>query len=118
MGTVKIDDLRVSAVIGTLEYEKLHRQQLIIGVEFDYDSRRAAQTDDLFASVDYSAVERKVVENSELSRFELLETLALHLGKTVLGFAGVTRVKISIGKPAASAFGAMISYSEEFFAEA
>lgn len=115
MSTIKISDLTVSAVIGTLEHEKIYRQKLLLDVEFDYDATSAAVTDDLFASVDYSAVERAVVKCVAESRFSLLEALARAIGKTVLAFDKVTRCKVVIGKPAASAFGALITYTAEFF---
>ena len=116
MGKVSVENLQVSAIIGTLEHEKIHRQGLRLDVEFEYDSTRAAADDDLFASVDYSAVERTIVETVENSRRSLLEALAADIGRCVLDFNGVKYVKVTIAKPAASAFGALISYCEEFSA--
>ncbi|MBR7121487.1 MAG: dihydroneopterin aldolase [Lentisphaeria bacterium] len=117
MSTVNISNLSVNALIGTLEHEKIYRQQLLLDVEFDYDSTTAALTDDLFASVDYSAVERAVVRCVGESRFALLEALAGAIGRSVLAFDRVQRCKVIIRKPAASAFGALISYTAEFFPE-
>lgn len=117
MGKVSVENLRVNAFIGTLEYEKHHRQELRLNVEFEYDSARAAAGDDLSASVDYSAVEKRTVEIAENSRRQLLETLAADIAAGILAFKGVRYVKVTIAKPAASAFGALISYSEEFFAQ-
>ena len=115
MSTININNLQASAVIGTLAHEKIYRQQLIIDVAFDYDAAQAALTDDLFASVDYSAVEKNIVELVEKSRFSLLEALARQIGLTVLAFDRVTRCRVKITKPAASACGAMISFCDEFF---
>ena len=115
MGTIKISHLQVNAIIGTLAHEKIRRQNLLLDLEFDYDSKSAAANDDLFASVDYSAVERAVVKCVNESRFALLETLALAVGRSVLDFEKVERCKVVISKPAASSFGALISYTEEFF---
>ncbi len=117
MGTVRISDLQLTAVIGTLEHERIHRQKLILTVEFDYDSVSAAVNDDLFASVDYSAVEKSVVQCVENSKFFLIEALARAVAEKILAFNGVTAVRLTISKPAASAFGAMISYSETFLPE-
>lgn len=115
MGTVCIHDLRVNAIIGTLAHERVHRQELIFEVEFDYDSAAAAAGDDFLLSVDYSAVERCVAESAENSSFQLLESLTAFIGGRLLERFAVSRVKITVSKPAASAFGALISYSEEFF---
>lgn len=115
MGQVCIRDLQVNAIIGTLEHERIRKQKLVISVTFDYDARQAAQNDDLYASVDYSAVERSIVSETEKSSFRLLEALAARLGQTVLAFPAVTRAEIRITKPQASAFGALITYSETFY---
>ena len=66
-------------------------------------------------SVDYSAVERCIVETASASSFKLLEALALFLGNKILDDFAVSRIKITISKPAASAYGALISYTGEFF---
>ncbi|MBQ9786709.1 MAG: dihydroneopterin aldolase [Lentisphaeria bacterium] len=117
MATITVSNLRVNAIIGTLPDERIHRQNLILTVEFAYDARRAAATDDLTASVDYSAVERAAAECAEKSSFFLVEALAGAIAGKVLAFPGVERVKISIAKPGASALGALITYTEEFFRE-
>ena len=115
MATITISDLHVNAVIGTLPAERTRRQQLILTVEFDYDAAAAAANDDLFASVDYSAVEKFVVQCVEKSSFFLLEALTAEIAHGIFEYDAVSRVKITIAKPGASAFGALISYSEEFF---
>jgi len=115
MGKVKISSLRVNTIIGTLPEERLHRQQLIADLEFEYDAQAAASDDDLNLSVDYSAVEKQVVFLMENSSFALLEALAYAVGREVLTFPQVVRVRVTLTKPAASAYGAMISFTDEFF---
>lgn len=117
MALISINNLCVNAIIGTLDDERIRRQKLIISVEFEYDARDAAANDDLFASVDYSAVEKAVVQCVENSSFFLLEALTAAIAGEVLAFPPVRRVKIAIAKPKASAFGALITYTEEFFRE-
>ena len=117
MATITISNLHVNGVIGTLPSERVKRQELILCVEFDYDAALAAANDDLTASVDYSAVEKCVVQCVETTSFFLLEALTAEIARRILQYDAVTRVKISVAKPGASAFGALISYSEEFFGE-
>lgn len=114
MALISINDLCVNTIIGTLDDERLHRQKLIISLEFEYDAAAAAANDDLYASVDYSAVEKAVVCCVEKSSFFLLEALAAAIAGEVLTFSPVQRVKVAISKPKASAFGALITYTEEF----
>ena len=118
MEKIFIENLKLCAVIGTLPHERIRRQELILTVEFDYDARAAAFGDDLMASVDYSSVEKCVMQCVEKSSFFLLEALAAAIAKEVLAaFAAIERFSITIAKPGASSCGALISYSEEFFPE-
>ena len=118
MAKITISNLRGNAIIGTLPHERIRRQELILTVEFDYDARAAASGDDLMASVDYSAVEKCVMQCVEKSSFFLLEALAAEIAGEVLNcFAAIERFSITIAKPGASSCGELISYSEEFFPE-
>ena len=115
MAKVTIADLRVRALIGTRPEERLRRQQLVLEVGFEFDASAAAEGDDLTASVDYAAVERLIVTTAEESDCRLLEAFARRIGMAVLEFAtAVSRVEVAVTKPAASAFGAEITYREEF----
>ena len=117
MATITISDLHVNAVIGTLPAERTRRQQLILTVEFDYDAAAAAANDDLFASVDYSAVEKFVVQCVEKSSYFLLEALAAAVGRCILTFPQISSCVVRIAKPGASSCGALISYQAEFHQE-
>lgn len=117
MALISINDLCVNAIIGTLDDERIHRQKLIISVKFEYDANDAAKNDDLFASVDYSAVEKAVVQCVEKSSFFLLEALTAAIAREVLAFPRVLNTEISIAKPKASSFGALITYTENFCRE-
>ena len=114
MGKVAINCLQIKCIIGTLEHERVTPQKVILDLEFEYDASLASATDDLTGSVDYSAVERAVVSLVSNSSFFLLEKLAGAVAEKVLEFDGVTRVKVSITKPGASAYGAVISFTDEY----
>ena len=115
MAKVTIADLRVCALVGTRPEERIRRQQLVLEVGFTFDASAAAERDDLTASVDYAAVEKLIVTTAEESDCRLLEALARRIALAVLDFsAAVSRVEVAVTKPAASAFGAEITYQEEF----
>ena len=118
MAQISISSLHVETIIGTLPEERLKKQTVIISVTFDFDARSAAENDDLTVSVDYSAVERSIVSAVEKSSFLLLEALTDLIGKSVLSFPGISRAEVTVAKPGASAYGAMISYREQFFRQA
>ncbi len=117
MEKISIHDLRLCTIIGTLPHERLRRQQLCLDLELYCHGKAAEISDDLFQAVDYSAVEKAVVETVENSSFFLLEALAGAVGKTILSFPGVVSCQVKLSKPAASAYGALISYQSEFFRE-
>ena len=115
MGRVNIRDLQVDALIGTLPEEQVRRQRIVLDIAFDFDAVQAEASDDLRASVDYSAVEKIAAKTAETSRCALLEALAAKLAEAILAFdRRILRVAVTVAKPAASAYGARISYSAEF----
>jgi len=78
MDKIRICDLRLPVIIGTLEHERKFPQNVTVNVELAYDMRKAGQSDNLFDAVDYSAVERRIIEFVSQSSFHLLEALAEH----------------------------------------
>ena len=55
MDRIIIRDLRVNALIGTLEHEHTRRQEIRADLELFLDLHPAGRSDDLAKSVDYSA---------------------------------------------------------------
>ena len=117
MEKIFISNLKINTIIGTLPAERECRQQLIFDIELRCNGRNAEISDALSDAVDYSAVERLVVETVEKSSFFLLEALAGTVGKNVLAIPGIISCVIKISKPGASQYGALISYQSEFFRE-
>lgn len=117
MEKISITGLQLCTIIGTLPHERVCRQQLILDLELFCSGKAAEISDDLAQAVDYSAVEKAVVETVEKSSYFLLEALAGAIGKTVLSFSGVLCCQVKLSKPAASAYGALISYQSEFIRE-
>lgn len=114
MGKIFLNRLRANAIIGTLPDERTQRQEITLDVEISTDMRRAAQTDDLFCAVDYSAVEREVISLVENSSFQLLEALIMAVGKSVSSIAGVTECKVRICKVRASRYGDSVTVEAAF----
>ncbi len=117
MEKIFIRNLSVCTIIGTLDHERTHRQRVIFDLELCCNGKAAEVSDDIFRAVDYSAVEKIVVETAENSSFFLLEALTGAVGKAVVALPGVVSCKVTVSKPAASAYGALIGYQSEFFAE-
>ena len=84
MDRICIEGISVFALIGTLPHERVRRQKLLIDIEVELDLKKAAATDDLFQSVDYSEIEKRTVAIAENSSFFLLEALAGAIGEMLL----------------------------------
>ena len=114
MDKILIEGISVNAIIGTLAHERVRRQNLLIDIEISLDLKKAAATDDLFQSVDYSEIERRTVEIAETSSFKLLEALAGAVGNMLLSYELVPRARVSLFKAAGSAAGRGVRVVMEF----
>lgn len=114
MDKIRIEGISVNALIGTLPHERIRRQNLIIDIEVGLDLKPAAESDDLFKSVDYSDIERRTLQIVADSYFYLLESLAGAIGKMLLSYDPVQYGKVSIFKAAGSAAGRGVRIEMEF----
>ena len=63
------------------------------------DARRAAETDDLEATVHYGLLSRAVLTDIENEPLQLIEALAERVATTCLSFRAVARVEVTVHKP-------------------
>ena len=101
MDRIIIRDLRVNALIGTLERERTRRQELRAELELFLDLHRAGRSDDLAQSADYSLIARRALEIMAESRYHLLEALGEALGNMLLEYPQVERARVRLQKPRA-----------------
>ena len=100
---VFISGLRAETVIGVYDWERNIRQPLVFDIEMATDVKAAAKDDDLNQALDYAAISQRVIEATETSSFQLIETLAEHLAAIILTEFGVSWVQIRVLKPTAVA---------------
>ena len=86
---------------GVLEFEKRDGQTFVIDVVLGFDTRAAAVSDDLAATVDYGAVAADVVAVVQGPAFDLVETLAQRIADAVLAYELVSVVEVTVHKPQA-----------------
>jgi dihydroneopterin aldolase len=94
--------LPVACIIGIHAAERGSRQQLLISVELATDFTRAAASDKLADTLDYTAIAARIEHCAGSGRFKLIETLAEQLADELLT-ESVSRIQIDIEKPAALA---------------
>lgn len=100
---IQIRGLRCQAHVGVPASEQKARQELVVGLDLEYDSRAAATGDDWPRAVDYQAIADAAVELVEGQRVKLIEALASRLAEQVLGDPRVLRVRVEVSKPNALA---------------
>jgi FolB domain-containing protein len=71
-----------------------------IGIYGDFEA--AAATDDLAAALDYSKILAKVMEVAHEREYNLLETLAYRLGRSVLEAFPAHRITVKVSKQPAA----------------
>lgn len=104
MDRIKINDLSIRTIIGTEDYERESKQEVIVNVTLFTDISQAGSTDELLHTVDYSKVKTEIYEMTVDSEFKLIESLAEEIANIALAEAGVVRTKVSVQKPSALRF--------------
>jgi len=96
---IEIKNIKTETIIGVYEHEKTQKQPLFIDVTISYNSDKAAKTDDINYALDYFEITKSIIEYTEKSRFNLLETLAEELLNIIIANKRVKKSSITIRKP-------------------
>lgn len=98
MDTITISELEVFYTVGVPEAERAHPQRLLLTITMESDFTTAAATDDLTATIDYSAVCRRLVSWGSNRSWKLIERLAVDIATLVLDEFSVMRVTVEVRK--------------------
>ena len=101
MDKIHIRDLSVRALVGTYEWEREHKQDIVFNIELSCSLQKAGISDDLSRTVNYKEVRDSLVALAENSSYKLIESLAESAAALCLEFEGVEAVKITLDKPGA-----------------
>ena len=96
---IKIKNLKMQALIGTNDWEREEKQEVIINAQFEFDGSRVSVTDNLNDSIDYKALNKKIISFVESSKFYTLEELTSSVLKLVMEDKKILKAKIEIDKP-------------------
>jgi 7,8-dihydroneopterin aldolase/epimerase/oxygenase len=100
--TVSIRDLGVAAVIGVHPWEREIEQTLVVSVEMvpkTTDVRKAAASDDLADTLDYSAVAETIAAVLRDGKFRLIETAAERVAGRLLADFPLSWLRLELCKP-------------------
>lgn len=106
--TVFIEGLRVDALIGVHDRERLAPQPLLLDIRMRFDNRAAAASDALADALDYEAVARRLCDYASGTGFALVETLAERCAALLLAEFAADRVWLKLSKPGALANAAAV----------
>jgi dihydroneopterin aldolase len=98
MDIIFIDELRVSARIGVYPREQAAAQTLEISLQIGAPGEGAGRGDDIGETIDYAAVVERLRAELAERHFNLLETLAEHIAKTVIDDFGAVWTRVSVAK--------------------
>ncbi|MFT5795067.1 MAG: FolB domain-containing protein [Ulvibacter sp.] len=113
---LEIKDLKINAIIGIHEQEKISKQPLIIDLTIYFDSKSAIETDNINDVVDYYDMSADLINFVSNSKFELIETLSSKILERVLSNKKIKKAILSIAKPKAlEDFGAMVKITNESY---
>ena len=101
MDIVFISELKVDTVIGIFDWERAHRQTVILNVELGTDIRAAAEHDDISKTLNYKAVTEALFAFVQGSELLLIETLAERCASLIMTEFNVPWLRLSITKPGA-----------------
>ena len=102
MDKIYITGLPLLTVIGTRPEERDLQQKIMLDLEIDIDLEKAAGSDNLFDTIDYSEIEEKMVKLAEESHFYLIEAFAGKVADIVLSYEKTTACTVTVTKPNAS----------------
>jgi FolB domain-containing protein len=110
---VIIKDLLARGIIGVNDWEREKPQDILINIVAYTDTRRAASSDDVNASVNYRTLAHKVREHAESAARFTVEALANDLAALCLEDPAVAGVVVRVEKPRAVRFAASVGVEIE-----
>jgi len=104
MDSILISDLLVRCIIGVRDEERRDKQDVLINLALSVDLRKAGTSDRLEDSVDYRALNKRILSMAESSQFLLVESLAQAVADICLKHPSVKEAKVRVEKPGALRF--------------
>ncbi len=110
---IVIEDLLVRTIIGINPEERTQRQDVVISLRLETDTRLPGKSDSIDDAVNYRTITKQVIDLVEDSSFQLVEKLAEEVASLCLADERVSRVRVSLYKPGALRFSRSVGVSIE-----
>lgn len=99
MDIVFIKNLQVYGILGIHSHEQRTPQQIRISVKASTDITKAAESDDILQSVNYSTLAKDIIQFIESSHYLTIEALIEDLAAEILTNQRIASVWLRIEKP-------------------
>jgi len=99
MDRIFITGLSINTIIGIYDWERTHKQRVILDLEMSANIAAAASTEDVGSALNYKTVTEALTELVEESEFQLVETMSERICEFVMTEFGVAWVKLTLHKP-------------------
>jgi dihydroneopterin aldolase len=99
MDEIALTGLRVRGFHGVLPAERTEGQDFLVDAVLRLDTREAAASDDLAATVDYGGLAERLAEVVAGEPVDLIETLADRLADVCLADPRVIAARVTVHKP-------------------
>lgn len=99
---IHLEQIKVNTTIGAHAIEQTRPQPLILDVSFTLNIQKAASTDRIEDTVNYSEMTKYIIEETQKTSFHLLESLASFLAQKILEKFPLINVHLKINKPLAT----------------
>jgi len=106
---IRIKNLRLRAIIGIFDWEREHKQDLILNLRLTFDGSQAAASDRIEDTLDYKKLNKRIIAHVEASQFFLLEKLAQSVLELAMEDNRVAEARVEIDKPGALRFADSVS---------
>lgn len=110
---IKIENLRLRAIIGIFDWERDNKQDVVINVEAKVLADEALEKDLFEKTLDYKSLTKEIVNLVETSKFFLIEKMAYAILEITLSKDKVLHGKVSVDKPHALRFADSVSVCVE-----
>jgi D-erythro-7,8-dihydroneopterin triphosphate epimerase len=109
MATIRITNLKLRTVIGTNDWERDCKQDVVINVKIGFDASKASESDNINDTIDYKSLTKRIIQTVEPSSFYLLEKLAKCILNIIMENPLVKKATVRIDKPLALRFADSVS---------
>jgi D-erythro-7,8-dihydroneopterin triphosphate epimerase len=113
MAIIRITDLQLRTIIGLYDWERTTKQDVVINAEIHFDGAKALHTDKVEDTIDYKAINKKIIQHVEESQYFLIEKMAGAILKIIMDEPKTQVAKVRVDKPGALRFAKSVSVELE-----